>query len=489
MPITQNDEARVIAAVPKDLFIGGGWRAALRAKRFSVTDPSTGESLCEVGDAGPDDAKAALDAAVDAQPQWAMSSPMDRAAILQKTCELIIERMDDLALLITLEMGKPLADSKAEVTYAAGFFQWFSGEALRLDGHAMRSANGSGSITVLKRPVGPCLLITPWNFPLAMGARKIAPAIAGGCVSVVKPAHQTPLSMLILMTILAEAGLPAGVCNLITTSSSGATIDPILHDPQLRKLSFTGSTTVGRALAAAGGKQLLRMSMELGGNAPFIVFEDADIDAAVQGAVTAKMRNMGEACTAANRFLVHEAVVDSFTDKLVEKMSDMKVGRGTEDGVTVGSLIDDVQRDKVVGFVGDAVSKGARVLLGGNAIDGPGSFFEPTVLTDVSNDAHLLKQETFGPVAPIVTFASDDEAIAMANDTEFGLVAYLYTQDLRRANYVIERLETGMVGLNQGVVSSPSAPFGGVKSSGFGREGGFEGITEYLETKYIATAY
>ena len=387
---------------------------------------------------------------------------------------------------MTLEMGKALAESRAEIVYAAEFFRWFSEEAVRIHGRYMVNTTGKGRILTMQQPVGPCVFVTPWNFPTAMGTRKIAPAIAAGCTMVVKPAQQTPLSMLALARILEEAGLPDGVLNVITSRRSGAVVEPLLKDPRTRKLSFTGSTEVGRMLIEQSAHQVLRVSMELGGNAPFVVFEDADLDAAVDGAMLAKMRNVGEACTAANRFHVHESVAAEFAARLAERMSALKVGRGTEEGVDVGPLIDAAQRGKVDELVGDAIARGAKVLIGGSAVDGRGYFFEPTVLADVPADARLLSEEIFGPVAPVCTFSSEEEAIAAANRTEYGLVAYVYTRDLGRAFRVCEGIETGMVGLNQGVVSNAAAPFGGVKQSGFGREGGFEGIDEYLETKYVA---
>jgi succinate-semialdehyde dehydrogenase / glutarate-semialdehyde dehydrogenase len=483
--ITASAEQQVLDQVPKQLYIGGEWRDGSKGS-LAVEDPSTGESLCEVADASEDDARAALDAAVDAGAEFARMAPRERGEILRRAFETITERADELALLMTLEMGKPLKESKAEISYGAEFLRWFSEQAVRIDGRYAVAPNGQGRLLTMKQPVGPCLLITPWNFPLAMGTRKIGPAVAAGCTMVVKPAQQTPLSMLMLVKILEDAGLPGGVLNLVTASSSGETMGPLIADPRLRKLSFTGSTEVGRKLMEQASENLLRLSMELGGNAPFIVFEDADIDDAVQGAVIAKMRNIGEACTAANRFHVAGSVAGEFAEKLAEKIGAMKVGRGTEDGVEVGPLIDDKQRGKVAELVEDAVGRGARAIVGGHARDGAGYFFDPTVLADVPADAELLREEIFGPVAPVKGFDDEDEAIAAANDTEFGLVAYVYTRDIKRALRVVERLETGMVGLNQGMVSNPAAPFGGIKQSGFGREGGPEGIEEYLETKYVA---
>jgi|SRR5579884_298162 len=484
--ITADSEQRILDAVPTELLIGGKWREAEHGAKLPVEDPSTGEPLIEVSDGTVDDARAALDAAVDAQPAWAQHPPRERSEILRRAFEAIIARRDELALLMTLEMGKPLKESEAEIAYGAEFLRWFAEEAVRIDGRYAVAPNGQGRLLTMRQPVGPCLLITPWNFPLAMGTRKIGPAIAAGCTMVVKPAQQTPLSMLMLAKILQDAGLPDGVLNLITASSSGETMAPLIADPRLRKLSFTGSTEVGRKLMQQAADGLLRLSMELGGNAPFIVFDDADLDAAVEGAVIAKMRNIGEACTAANRFHVAGGVADEFAERLAGRLGSMKVGRGTEEGVEVGPLIDGTQRDKVAELVDDARDHGARVLVGGGARDGSGYFFEPTVLSDIPDEARLLREEIFGPVAPVKGFADEDEAIAAANDTEFGLVAYVYTRDVKRALRVAERLDTGMVGLNQGMVSNPAAPFGGVKQSGFGREGGVEGIGEYLETKYVA---
>ena len=478
----------VVDGVRKQLYIGGEWRDAREGGTFGVDDPATEETLCDVADADAEDARAALDAAVERQSEWAQSAPNDRSRILWRAFEALSERADELALLMTLEMGKPVAESKAEISYAAEFFRWFSGEALRLEGDYRVAGNGSGRMLVMKQPVGPCLLITPWNFPTAMGTRKIGPAIAAGCTMVIKPAGQTPLSMLALGQLLEDCGLPGGVLNIVTSSSSGSTMGPLIEDPRLRKLSFTGSTEVGRKLMEQASANVLRVSMELGGNAPFLIFDDADLDAAVEGALIAKMRNIGEACTAANRFHVAESVADEFADRLGREIGAMKVGRGTEDGVKVGPLIDEDQRSKVAELVEDAVGKGASAVVGGHKLDGRGYFYEPTVLGGVTDDARLLKEEIFGPVAPVTGFDSEEAAVAAANDTEFGLVAYVYTRDIKRALRVCEGLETGMVGLNQGLVSNAGAPFGGVKQSGFGREGGFEGIAEYLETKYVAVS-
>jgi len=488
MSITTDNESAVIQAAPNQLFIGGEWRDASGGETLPVEDPSTGETLVEVADATPDDAVAALDAAVAVQDEWAVHPPRERGEILRRVFEAMTERADELALLMTLEMGKPLAESKAEIAYAAEFLRWFSEEAVRIEGRFATAPNGAGRLITMKQPVGPCYAITPWNFPAAMGTRKIGPAVAAGCTMVIKPAQQTPLSMLALAKLFEECGLPAGVLNVITSSSSSEVSKPIISDPRLRKLTFTGSTEVGRTLVEQSAEGLLRTSMELGGNAPFIVFPDADLDAAVEGAVIAKMRNIGEACTAANRFHVAGRVAEEFAEKLAGKLSEMKVGRGTEDDVKVGPLIDAKQRGKVAELVADAAGKGAQVLVGGREREGAGYFYEPTVLGSVSRDANLLREEIFGPVAPVIGFDDEDAAIAAANDTEYGLVSYLYTSDLKRAFRVAEKLQTGMVGLNQGMVSNPAAPFGGVKASGFGREGGPEGIDEYLSIKYVAMA-
>jgi succinate-semialdehyde dehydrogenase/glutarate-semialdehyde dehydrogenase len=480
------EERALVGQVPTKLYIAGEWRDAAGGGTFTVEDPATQEALAEVADAQVEDALAALAAAAEKQAEWAATAPRERGEILRRAYEEIVERTGELAQLMTLEMGKALAESRAEVTYAAEFLRWFSEEAVRIHGRYMVNPTGKGRILTIRQPVGPSVFVTPWNFPMAMGTRKIAPAVAAGCTMVIKPAQQTPLSMLALAKILEDAGLPRGVLNVITAQRAGAVIAPLLRDPRTRKLSFTGSTEVGRKLIEQSAEQVLRVSMELGGNAPFLVFEDADLEAAVDGAIVAKMRNVGEACTAANRFHVHESVADEFSRRLAERMAALKLGRGTDPDTDVGPLIDESQRTKVEELVEDAVARGARTLLGGQRLDGRGYFFAPTVLADVPEDARLLGEEIFGPVAPIATFSSDAEAVAAANRTEFGLVAYLYTRDLARAFHVSEAIEAGMIGLNQGIVSNPAAPFGGVKQSGFGREGGFEGIGEYLETKYVA---
>jgi succinate-semialdehyde dehydrogenase/glutarate-semialdehyde dehydrogenase len=485
MSVSPADERRVLAAVPTGLWIGGDGYAPDGGRTLPVHDPATGEVLAEVADASPADGLRALDTAVDHQESFAAMPPRERGEILRRAFELMRERIDDLALLMTLEMGKPLAESRAEVTYAAEFLRWFSEEAVRVSGRYATSPDGATRLLTLKRPVGPTLMITPWNFPLAMGTRKVGPAVAAGCTMVVKPAAQTPLSMLAFAGLMAEAGLPDGVLNVITTSSSGQVMEPLVRDPRTRKLTFTGSTDVGRRLVEQSAQRLLRVSMELGGNAPFLVLADADLDAAVDGAVLAKMRNMGEACTAANRFLVHESVAAEFSSRLASRMGALVVGRGTDDGVQVGPLIDESSRDTVAALVQDAIDAGAEVLVGGEHGSGPGWFFPPTVLGDVPAGAALQHEEIFGPVAPVTSFGTLEEAVELANDTEYGLAAYAFTRDLDSAVRLMERIDVGMVGINQGIVSNPAAPFGGVKASGFGREGGAEGIEEYLETRYV----
>ena len=478
-------EAELIASLPTGLFIGGEWRESSTGNRFGVDDPATGKQLTTVADASPEDGMAALDAAAAAQESWAATPPRVRGEILRKAFELLQARADDFALVMTMEMGKSLTEARGEVNYGAEFLRWFSEEACRINGRYSTSPDGNSRFLVLKKPVGPSLLITPWNFPLAMATRKIGPALAAGCTVVIKPAALTPLTTLLFTQVLVDAGLPAGVVNVITTTRSGATTGPLIADPRLRKLSFTGSTEVGQRLLQAAAQNVLRTSMELGGNAPFLVFEDADLDAAVEGALAAKLRNMGEACTAANRFYVHESIAAEFSEKLAAKVAAKTVGRGTEPGVDIGPLVDAESREKVDELVRDAVAKGATVVTGGAPIDGPGFFYAPTVLTNVPTDADVFTNEIFGPVAPVTTFATEDEAVALANSTPYGLIAYAFTKDLARALRLPERIESGMLGINSGVVSNPAAPFGGVKQSGLGREGSAEGIEEYLETMYV----
>ncbi|MTE15565.1 NAD-dependent succinate-semialdehyde dehydrogenase [Nocardia aurantiaca] len=478
-------ESALLSSIPTQLWIRGPVDAAGGAT-FPVHNPATGEVIAAVADATPEDAVRALDAAAAVQAEWAATPARQRGEILRAVFEAITARAEEFALLMTLEMGKALPESRNEVRYGAEFFRWFSEEAVRVHGRYQPAPAGTGRILVHKQPVGPCLAITPWNFPLAMGTRKIGPAMAAGCTMIVKPAGETPLTMLLLAQLCSEAGLPDGVLSVITTSRSGAVTAPLLKDPRLRKLTFTGSTAVGKKLVEQSAHGLLRTSMELGGNAPFVVFDDADLDAAVRGALLAKLRNGGEACTAANRFHVQNSVRQEFTDKLVAAMAEYRLGNGVDPDTTLGSLVNENQLDTVNELVEDAVSAGAQVKLGGKAPVGPGWFYPATVLTDIPAQARILREEVFGPVAPIVGFDTEEEGLAAANNTEFGLVAYVYTRSLDRALRVAEGLETGMVGVNRGVISDPAAPFGGVKESGFGREGGFEGIEEYLDTKYIA---
>jgi succinate-semialdehyde dehydrogenase/glutarate-semialdehyde dehydrogenase len=477
----------LLANVPTDLWIGGEWRKSSDGTRFDVIDPATENKVASVASATPDDAKAAVDAAAAALPAWAAKSPRERGEILRKAFELIMRDAERLAKLITLENGKALPDSRGEVAYAAEFFRWFAEEGVRNIGQMSMAPASGARILVQHKPAGVAVLVTPWNFPAAMATRKIGPALAAGCTVVLKPASDTPLTMLALMPILHEAGVPAGVVNVIPSRSSGKVVSEMLHDMRVRVVSFTGSTDVGRKLLREAADNVVRPAMELGGNAPFLVFEDADIDAAVDGAMIAKMRNMGEACTAANRFYVHEKVHDEFAKKLAAKMSGLKVGNGLDEGVAVGPLVNAEGRDKVIELVEDAVAKGAKVLAGGKSIAGKGYFYQPTVLTHVADDSALLNDEIFGPVAAIQTFKTEEEVIARANDTEYGLAAYLYTQDMSRGLRVSEKLDFGMIGLNRGLVSDPAAPFGGMKQSGLGREGGHEGLMEFLETQYVST--
>src|SRR5215208_811273 len=479
----------LLANVPTDLWIGGKWRKASDGGRFDVLDPATDNKIASVASATVQDAKAAVDAASAAFPGWAGKKPRERAEILRKSFELIMRDAERLAKLITIENGKALSDSRGEVAYAAEFFRWFAEEAVRNIGQISHAPASGARIVAQHKPAGVAVLVTPWNFPAAMATRKIGPALAAGCPVILKPASETPLTMLALMPILEEAGVPAGVCNVIPSRRSGPVVDTMLHDPRVRVVSFTGSTEVGRKLLHSAADQVLNTAMELGGNAPFIVFEDADIDAAIDGAMIAKMRNMGEACTAANRFYVHEKVQDEFSKKLTAKMGALKMGNGLDDGVALGPLVNAEGRDKVVELVDDAVKRGAKVLTGGKKPEGPGYFYPATVLDNVPDGAKMLNEEIFGPVASIQTFKSEDEAIRRANDTEYGLVAYLYTKDIGRGMRVSEKLDFGMIGLNRGLVSDPAAPFGGTKQSGLGREGAHEGLMEFMETQYISVSW
>ena len=476
----------VLARVPVGQFIGGDFIST--GVTFPVYNPATANVLAEVSDASPEQAMAALDAACESASSWAATEPRKRAEILRRAFELIVERADDLATLMTLEMGKPLAEAHGEVVYGAEFFRWFAEEACRIEGRWSIAPLGGNRLLTMAQPVGPVYAITPWNFPLAMATRKIGPALAAGCTIVVKPSSLTPLTMSYLMQILQDAGVPDGVVNCVVSSRSRAVSEPILADPRLRKLTFTGSTEVGKDLLKQAADGVLRTSMELGGNAAFVVCSDADVKAAVAGAMPAKFRNNGEACTAANRFYVHRDLVEEFTSKLVAAVRALVVGDGLDPSTTLGPLIDADAVAKVTELVADATAKGAKVLTGGVASAGPGYFFQPTVLADVPRAARLLREEIFGPVAPIVAFDSDDEGIELANDTEFGLMAYVYSRDIGRALGAAERLESGMVAVNTGVVSNPAAPFGGVKLSGLGREGSHEGLAEYLEIKYLGIA-
>jgi len=486
--VSPQDEKRVLDMVPKGIYIDGKWKDASDGKTLDVIDPATGKVLATIADASAEDGMAAMDSADRAQAEWAKTAPRYRAELLRAAFEKVAAMADDFALLMSLEMGKPVAEAKGEVAYGNEFIRWFSEEAVRVTGRYGTAPDGKNRIMVLKRPVGPSLFITPWNFPLAMATRKIGPAIAAGCTMILKPAALTPLTSLLFAKVLEEVGLPAGVLNVVQTSRPGDVTGPIIKDSRLRKLSFTGSTGVGKRLIADAADQVLKVSMELGGNAPLIVFEDADLDKAVEGAMLAKLRNMGEACTAANRFIVHESVAAEFSKRVAEKMAALKVARGTEEGANIGPLIDEKSRNSVHALVEDAVAKGAKVLTGGEVPSGEGYFYPPTVLANVSTTANILSEEIFGPVAPIITFKTEDEAVRLANLTEYGLVAYAFTENLNRGLRLAERLEVGMFGLNTGIVSNPAAPFGGVKSSGLGREGGFEGIEEYLETVYVGIA-
>jgi succinate-semialdehyde dehydrogenase / glutarate-semialdehyde dehydrogenase len=472
--------------VPTGLLIGGEWTGG-RAGVLPVVDPATEDAVTEVANASVDDARDAVDAAQDALRGWSRTPPRQRGECLRRAWELMIARAEPLARLMVVENGKALRDARAEITYAAEFFRWYAEEAVRDEGSLVTAPSGANRIMVAHQPVGVSVLITPWNFPAAMATRKIGPALAAGCTVVLKPAKETPLSALAVAEILREAGVPGGVVNVLPTQKPGPLVAAMLADPRVRKLSFTGSTEVGRSLLETAAQTVTNCSMELGGNAPFLIFEDADLDAAIDGAFLAKMRNGGEACTAANRFYVHAAVADEFTSRFAERLAKLSVGPGLDDGTDLGPLVNEDTRSKVAGLVDGATSgAGARVVTGGRVPERRGYFYQPTVLDDVPPDADILSQEIFGPVAPVVRFTDQDEAIALANATEYGLVSYLYSQDLRRALQVAEALEAGMVGINRGVVSDPAAPFGGVKQSGLGREGAHDGLLEFTETKYIA---
>ena len=485
--MSESDETRLLANVPDGLFIAGAWRPATDSATLAVHDPATGREIKRIASATVADGTAALDAACDAASGWAATPARERGELLRRAFDLLQQRKEEFALLMTLEMGKPLDQARGEVAYGGEFLRWFSEEAPRIQGRYGPNPEGTGRMIVSRHPVGPCFLITPWNFPLAMATRKVAPALAAGCTVVVKPAALTPLTTLYFAKLLQDAGLPPGVVNVVTTSASGPVSEAIIGDPRLRKLSFTGSTPVGQKLLEQAATGVLRTSMELGGNAPFIVFGDADLDRAVDGAILAKFRNIGQACTAANRFIVHRGVAEEFARRVTERVNAFTTGRGTAEGVTIGPLIDDSAVAKIDELVRDAVARGAHVRAGGAPIEGPGSFYAATVLTDVQPGSDILREEIFGPVLAIVTFEDEDEAVALANDTEYGLVSYVFTPDLARGQRMIDRLQTGMIGLNVGVVSNAAAPFGGWKLSGLGREGGAEGIGEYLQTKYTLT--
>ena len=485
MSPTKDDEARVLGEVRTDLFVDGVWRPSSDAATFAVEDPATGEVIAKVADASVEDGDAALAAADASQGAWARTPPRARGEILRRAYDLMVARADDFALLMTIEMGKPLAEARGEVLYAAEFLRWFSEEAVRIDGRFTISPDGRSRILVHRRPVGPCLFITPWNFPLAMATRKVAPAVAAGCTMVIKPPALTPLSTLYFAQLMEECGLPAGVLNVVPTRSAGKVTGPLIADQRLRKLSFTGSTEVGRRILRDAADRVLRTSMELGGNAPLLVFEDADLEAAVDGALAAKLRNMGQACTAANRMLVHASVAADFAERLAKRMAELRTGRGTETETDIGPLIDEPSRAKVHELVQDAVDRGGRVLVGGQPGPGVGYYYPPTVIVDVPADARILLEEVFGPVAPIVTFEDEAEAVELANATEYGLAAYAFTRDGARQLRLAETIEAGMLGINLGVISNAAAPFGGIKQSGLGREGGAEGIDEYLDVRYV----
>ncbi|MFL0563391.1 NAD-dependent succinate-semialdehyde dehydrogenase [Kocuria rhizophila] len=475
----------VLEATPKGLLINGEWRDASDGGTFDVENPATGEILATLASATEEDSRAAMDAAANAQESWARTSTRERSEILRRAFDLVQEHKEDLALLMTLEMGKPLKEAQGEVVYGGEFLRWFSEEAVRHYGRYASTPEGNLKMFVSHKPVGPCLLITPWNFPLAMATRKVAPAVAAGCTMILKPARLTPLTSQFFAKLMIEAGIPAGVLNVVSSKSASNVSDPIMADPRLRKVSFTGSTPVGKQLMKTATDHVLRTSMELGGNGPFIVFEDADLDKAVEGAMAAKMRNMGEACTAANRFLVHESVAEEFSQKFAAKLKALKPGNGLEEDSTVGPMVEKKALDSVNEFVQDAIEKGASAVVGGKPVDGPGYFFEPTLLTGVTEDCRVFQEEIFGPVSPVTTFTDEDDAVRLANTTEYGLASYVFTEDISRALRIGERIEYGLLGLNVGVISNAAAPFGGVKESGVGREGGAEGIAEYTTVQYM----
>ncbi len=476
------------AGTPTEMFVDGKWTGG-SAGSFAVLNPSTGAEIASVPRAGADDVTAAVSAAASAQPGWAATPPRERSDVLRRTFDLMIERKEDLAFLMSLEMGKSLTDARGEVVYAAEFFRWFSEQAVRIGGELRTAPSGANRILTFRKPVGVSLLLTPWNFPAAMATRKIGPALAAGCTVVLKPAEDTPLTALLLASLLAEAGAPAGVVNVLTTDKPGDLVEAALGDERVRKLSFTGSTNVGRTLLRQAADRIVNTSMELGGNDPFIVLDDADLDAAVEGAMLAKMRNGGQACTAANRFLVQSSVAADFAAKLAEKMGALVMGAGTAEDTQLGPMINARAVEGIADKVDRTVAAGAQVVLGGSRPSGDGFFYPATVLSEVPRDSAAATEEVFGPVAPIIAVADEEEALAIANDSEMGLTGYVYSGSLSRGLSVSERLEVGMVGLNRGLVSDPAAPFGGVKQSGLGREGGFEGIDEYLETTYVATSW
>ena len=478
------NEQELLDRVQSGLGIGGTWEPSATGATFDVQDPATGETIKSIADASVEDAVRALDAAVAAQASWVATSSRERSNILRRAFDMLIERREEFALLMSMEMGKPIAESRGEVNYGAEFLRWFSEEAVRVQGDYRQNPEGTGTLMVSHLPVGPCYFITPWNFPLAMATRKIAPALAAGCTVVIKPAALTPLTTIFFAQLLEEAGLPAGVVNVVPTSKSSAQSSALLSDPRLRKLSFTGSTPVGVKLMEAAAQNVLRTSMELGGNAPFIVFEDADLDRAVEGALLAKFRNIGQACTAANRIIVHESVADEFSRRVGERVAAMSIGRGAEEGNDIGALVDDKAVANTARLVADAVETGATIVTGGQAVDGPGNFFQPTVVDGLSPQSAIMREEIFGPVLGIIRFSTEEEAVEIANNTEYGLISYVFTENIHRGHRMVDKLETGMMGLNTGLVSNAAAPFGGVKQSGVGREGGFEGIHEFLSTKY-----